>query len=111
MNEIVNHFLLAGFTKNKERMQKIKEKKYSQYIHQSKLDKACFQHDMAYEYFKDLTRRTASDKLLRDKLFNFAKNPKYDAYQRQLISLVYRFFDKKKLLVVVLKMKIFQTKN
>ena len=55
MNEIANHFLLAGFTKNKERMQKIKEKEDSQYIHQTKLDKACFQHDMAYEYFKDLT--------------------------------------------------------
>ena len=104
MNEIANHFLLAGFTKNKERMQKIKEKEDSQYIHQTKLDKACFQHDMAYEYFKDLTRRFL--------IFNFAKNPKYDSYQRKLISMIYRFFDKKKkILVVVLKMKIFQTKN
>ena len=59
---------------------------------------------MAYEYFKDLTRRFL--------IFNFAKNPKYDSYQRKLISMVYRFFDKKKkILVVVLKMKIFQTKN
>ena len=37
---------------------------------------------MAYEDFKDLTRRTASDKMLSDKAFNFAKNPKYDGYQR-----------------------------
>ena len=45
--------------------------------------------------FKDLTRRTASDKILRDKVFNIAKNPKYDGYRRGLGSMVYRFFDKK----------------
>ena len=44
------------------------------------VDKACFQHDMAYGDFKDLARRTASDKVLRDKAFNIAKNPKYDGY-------------------------------
>ena len=41
---------------------------------------------MAYGDFKDLARRTASDKVLRDKAFNIAKNPKYDAYQRGLAS-------------------------
>ena len=50
---------------------------------------------MAYEDFKDLARRTASDKVLRDKAFNIAKNPKYDGYQRGLASMVYKFFDKK----------------
>ena len=50
---------------------------------------------MAYEDFKDLVRRTASDKFLRDKAFNIAKNPKYDRYQRGLVSMVYKFFDKK----------------
>ena len=50
---------------------------------------------MAYRDFKDLKRRTASDKILRDKAFNFAKNPKYDGYQRALASMVYKFFDKK----------------
>ena len=76
MNEIVNTFLLAGdkfmialhlrppgftyrvcgqFTKNKERIQKFKETGDSQYIYQKKLDKACFQHDMAYGDFKYLT--------------------------------------------------------
>ena len=59
------------------------------------VDKACFQHDKAYGDFKDLTRRTASDKILRDKTFNIAKNPKYDGYQRGLASMVYKFFDKK----------------
>ena len=50
---------------------------------------------MAYGDFKDLARRTASDKFLRDKAFNIAKNPKYDGYQRGLASMVYKFFDKK----------------
>ena len=50
---------------------------------------------MAYGDFKDLKRRTASNKILRDKAFNIAKNPKYDGYQRGLASMVYKFFDKK----------------
>ena len=50
---------------------------------------------MAYGDFKDLTGRTASDKILRDKVFNIAKNPEYDGYQRGLASMVYNFFDKK----------------
>ena len=51
--------------------------------------------DMAYGDFKDLARRTASDKVWRDKAFNIAKNPKYDGYQTGLASLVQKFFDKK----------------
>ena len=50
---------------------------------------------MAYGDFKDLARRTASDKVLRDKAFNIAKNPKYDGYQRGLASMVYKFYNKK----------------
>ena len=50
---------------------------------------------MAYGDFKDLKKRTFSDKVLRDKAFKIAKNPKYDGYQRGLASMVYRFFDKK----------------
>ena len=49
---------------------------------------------MAHGDFKDLARRTASDKTLRDKAFNIAKNPKYDGYQRGLPSMVYKCFDK-----------------
>ena len=45
--------------------------------------------------FWNLTRRTASDKVLRDKSSNIAKNPKYDGYQRGHASTVYKFFDKK----------------
>ena len=50
---------------------------------------------MAYGHFKDLERRTQSDKVLRDKAFKIASNPKYDGYQRGLASVVYKFFDKK----------------
>ena len=116
MNEIVNKFLLAGdkfmpemhlrqlgftysacglFTKNKERIQKFKGAGDSQYIYQNELDKACFQHCMADGDFKDLSRRTASNKILCDKAFNIAKNLKFDRYQRGLASMVYNFFDKK----------------
>ena len=58
------------------------------------LDKACFQYDMVYEDFEDLTSRTASEKILRDKAFNIAKNQKYDGYQRDIASMIYKFFDK-----------------
>ena len=73
---------------------------------------------MNYGDFKDLTRRTASDKILLDEAFNIAKNPRYDGYQCGLVSMVYKFFDKKLLVVslhlqikLLLKMKISQTKN
>ena len=78
MNEIVNKFLLTGdkfipeihlkqsrftygacgpFTKNKKRIQKFKETGDTNYIYKNKLDKTCFQHDMAYGDFKGLKRR------------------------------------------------------
>ena len=83
------------FTKNKERIQEFKETGDTSYIYKNELDKACFQHDMAYGDFKDLARRTASDKVLRKKAFNIAKNPKHDGYQRGLASMVYKFCEKK----------------
>ena len=116
MNEIGNEFLLAGdkfmpemhlkqpgftysncgpLTKNKERIRKFKETGDTNYIYKNEVDKAWFQHDMAYGDFKDFARRTASDKVLIDKAFNIAKNPTYDEYQRGLASVVYNFFDKK----------------
>ena len=94
LNEIVNKFLLTSdkclaemylkqpgftysacgsFTKNKEQIQKFKETGDTSYIYRNELDKACFQHDIAYGGFKDLKRRTFSDKVLRDKAFNIAK--------------------------------------
>ena len=53
--------------KNKERIQKFRETEESKYIYQNKPDKACFQHNMTYIYFKNLSRRTAADKILHDK--------------------------------------------
>ena len=88
MNEIVNKFSLAGdkfmpemhlkqpgftcsacgpFSKNKEKIQKFKQTRDTSQIYKNELDKDCFQHDMAYGDFKDLTRRTASDNVLRVK--------------------------------------------
>ena len=100
----------GSFAKNKERIQEFKETRDSQYIYQNELDKAYFQHDMAYRDFKDLTRRTASDKVLCNKAFIIAKNSKYNEYQRGLASMVYKFFIKR-LLAAVLKMRICQTSN
>ena len=59
------------------------------------MDTAGFQHDMTFGDFKDLNRRTTSDKVLRDKAFNIAINPKNYGYQRGLVSMVYKSFDKK----------------
>ena len=76
------------FTKKKERIQKFKEAGDTNYIYKNELDQACFQHNMAYGDFKDLARKTASYKVLRDKAFNIAKNPKYDGYLRGIASMV-----------------------
>ena len=116
MNETVNKFLLVGdkfmpemhlrqpgftysacgpFTKNKERIQKFKETGDTSYIYKNELDKACFQYNMAYGDFKDLAKRTAADKVLKDKALKIAGDQKYDEYQRGFASMLYRFSDKK----------------
>ena len=82
------------FTKNKERIEKFMQTGNTDYIYKNDLDKACFQHDMAYSKFKDLAKRTQSDKVVRDKAFEIASNPKYDGYQRGLASMFYKLFDK-----------------
>ena len=115
MNEIENKFILAGdkfmpemhlkqlgftysacgpFTKNKIRIEKFMQTGNTDFIYKNDLDKACFQHDMAYAKSKDLARRTESDEVLRDKVFEIASNLKYDGDQRGLASMVYKFFDK-----------------
>ena len=116
MHDIINKFLLAGdkfmpemhlrqpkftysafgpFTKHKQRIQKFIQRGDTNYIYKNELDKACFAHDSAYSDSKDLTKRTAEDKVLRDEAFNTAKDPKYDGYQRGLAPMVYNFFNKK----------------
>ena len=82
-------------TRNKQRIQKFMQTGDTIYIYKNELDKACFQHDMAYGKYKDLERKTQSDKVLKDKPFEISSNPKYDGYQRGLASMVYKFFGKK----------------
>ena len=116
MNNTINKLLLAGdkfmpeihlrqpqftysacgpFTKHKQRIQKFKETGDTNYIYKNELDKACFVHDATYSDTKDLTKRTVADKILKNKAFDIAKDPKYDGYQRGLASMVYKFFDSK----------------
>ena len=80
------------FTRNKERIEK--------------LDKACFQHDMAYGKSKYLTKRAQSDKVLRDKAFKIASDTKFDGYQRGLASMVHKFFIKSLVRVALLLSQI-----
>ena len=83
------------FTRHEERIKKFKQTGDTRHIYRNELDKDCFQHDSAYADYKDLINRTKSDKVLRDKAYNIASNPKYGGYQRGLASMVYKFFDKK----------------
>ena len=80
----VTYSACGPFTRNKERIRKFKETEDSRHIYRNELDKTCFQYDMAYGDFKDLANRTAADKVLINKAFNIAKDPKYDGYQRRL---------------------------
>ena len=112
MNEIVNMLLLVGdkympemhlkqpgftysacgpFIKNKERIEKFMQTGNTNFIYKNKLDKACFQYDMAYGKSKDFVKRTQSDKVLRNKAFKIASDPKYDGYQRGLASMITSF--------------------
>ena len=65
------------------------------YIYKNDLDKACFQHDLAYNKFKDLEKRTQSDIVLKSKALKIASNPKHNGYKRRYEFMVYKFFDKK----------------
>ena len=116
MNEIVIKFLLAGdtfmpemhskqpgfiysacvsFTKNKERVDKFMQIGNTDFIYRNVVNKACSQHDMVCGKSKKLEKRTQSDKVLWDKAFKNASNPKYDGYQQGYGSTVYKILDKK----------------
>ena len=117
MNEIINKVLLTGdtimpelhlkqpeftysacrsFTKYRKRIQKFRETGNLKHLYRSELGKAYFAHDAAYFDSKDLARRTISDKVLKERAYEIARNSKYDRYQRELTSMVYKCFDKKK---------------
>ena len=83
------------FTKHCERIQKFRETGHLKHLYRNELDKACFAYDAAYSDSKDLPNRTISDKVLKDRAFEIARNGKCNECQRALASIVYRFFDKK----------------
>ena len=82
-------------TKKQKKNKKFKETVVSWYMYRNEQDKACFQYSMEYGDFKDLPRRTASDKVLHDNAFEIATNPKYDGNQSSLELMVYKRFDEK----------------
>ena len=109
MNNTINKLLLAGdkfmpeihlrqpqftysacgpFTKHEQRIQKFRETGDTNYIYKNELE-ACFVHDAAYSDGKDLTKRTVADKILKNKAFDIAKDPKFDWYQRGLASIIF----------------------
>ena len=113
MNNVINKFLSVGdkfmpeihlrqpqftysacgpFTKHEQRIQKFKETGDTNYVYKNELGKAFFVHDAGYSDSKDLTKRTIADKILNNKAFDIAKDPKYDGYQRGLASMFYKFF-------------------
>ena len=117
MNQIVNKFLLTGgkfmpelhlaqlvlgkyvacgpFTKTGSRIDRFMKTVMLDNIYKNEVDKACFQHDMAYGDYKDLGRRTKLDMVLGDKAFKIANDRTKDGYQRGLAIIVYNLFDKK----------------
>ena len=116
MNKIINRFLLTGdklmpelhlkkpgfifsasgpFTKHLERILKFISKINLKHLYRKELDKACFSHDAAYSDSKNLVKRTISDKILKDRTYEIARNPGYDGYQSALASMVYKIFDRK----------------
>ena len=122
MNNVINKFLLAGdkfmpemdlrrlrfvysacgpFTRHKERIKEFKRTGYTRYIYRNELDKACFQDDSAYADHKDLINRTEADKVLRDKAYDIASNPKYNGYQRGLARWFISFLIKSQWVVVL----------
>ena len=113
MNKIVNKFLLADdkfmpemhlkqpsftysacdrFTRNRERIEKFMHTGNTGFIYGNELDKACFQHDMAYGKSKDLTKRIQSEKFLKDKAFTIASDPKYDGLSKRISFNGLQFF-------------------
>ena len=112
MNKIINKFLLTGeelylkqpgftnstcgpFTKYRKRIHKFTETGNLKHLYRNELVKACFAHDAAYSERKNLPKRTISDKILKGRAYEIARNHNYDIYQRGLGSMVYKFFDKK----------------
>ena len=90
----------SPFTKYKERVEKFVQTGNTNFIYKNELDETCFQYHMTYGKWKDLVKRAQSDKVLRNKAFKIANDPKYDGYQRGLVSMICKFFDKSPLRLI-----------
>ena len=84
----------GSFTKYCERIQTFRETGNLNHLYENEIYKACFALNAAYSDNKDLAQRINSDKILEEKAFEIARNRNYDGYQRALVSMVCRFFDK-----------------
>ena len=112
MNKIINKFSLTGqkfmpelkqsgisysacgpFTKNCERIHKFRETGNVKHLYRNELGEAWFAHDAAYSDSK--AKRSISDKILKDRAYEIARNREYNSYQKALASLICKFFDKK----------------
>ena len=83
------------FTNLCERIEKFRETRNLQHLYRNKFHKACFAHDAAYSDSKDWTQRTISDKIVKDGAYEIDRNRGYDGYQRALVNMVNKVFDKK----------------
>ena len=82
------------FTKHEQRIESFMKDGRLSHIYKNELDKACFQHDAAYNKYKDLKNRTRLDIVLRNRAYKIATDPRADGYQRALASLVWKFLMK-----------------
>ena len=113
MNKIINKLLLTGekfipelhlkqqeftssacglFIKHRQRIQNFRETGNLKHLYRNELEKTCFGQDPAYSNNKDFVKRTISEKILKDRAYEVARNRKYDGYQRALASMIYKFF-------------------
>ena len=115
--DIINRFLLVGdkfmpklhiwdprvkkystcdpFTKHKQRINQFMKDGRLSHLYKIESDKACFQHDSAYNKYKNLKNRTQSDIVLKNKAYKIAADPKVDGFQRALASMVWKFFNER----------------
>ena len=77
-----------------KKIQKFREAGNLKHLYRNELDGAWFAHDAAYSDNKDLAKRTISDKFLKDRTYEIARNHGYDGYQKALASMFYKFFDR-----------------
>ena len=90
------HSVCGPFTKYHEKIQKFRETGNLKHLYRNELDKSSFAHDAAYSDSKDLAKRIISDKILKVRADEIAKNCGYHGYQKALASVVFKFFDKRK---------------